>query len=107
MTVRHLPPIYLKFAQPHNYPSEAPPEYSLECRWLTDRQVSVLASKMDSIWSEQVGCAVLFTWLQFLQQESLFALGIAGCDQTIDLTDIYEAEVEAEVAKMKQKKEEL
>ena len=39
--VSHLPPVVLSFSLPPDYPSESPPDYKLECRWMTEEQESV------------------------------------------------------------------
>ena len=38
--VNHLPPICLHFQFPANYPSEAPPTFTLSCQWLNFTQVN-------------------------------------------------------------------
>ena len=40
-SVSHLPPVALTFSLPPDYPSETPPEYKLECRWMTEEQESL------------------------------------------------------------------
>ena len=40
-SVSHLPPVALIFTLPPTYPSESPPDYQLECRWMTEEQESV------------------------------------------------------------------
>jgi len=40
LTVEYLPPIVLNFRFPENYPSKAPPLFTLSCKWLTVFQVS-------------------------------------------------------------------
>ena len=40
--IRYLPPITLNFEMPDNYPSEAPPSYTLVCKWLTELQVNMI-----------------------------------------------------------------
>ena len=40
-SVSHLPPVALIFTLPPTYPSESPPDYELQCRWMTKEQESV------------------------------------------------------------------
>ena len=40
-SVSHLPPVTLRFTLPPDYPSKSPPDYQLECRWMTEMQESV------------------------------------------------------------------
>ena len=37
--VKHLPPILLNFELPSDYPSVSPPNFTLSCKWLTNKQV--------------------------------------------------------------------
>lgn len=39
INVAHLPPIKLHFQLPSNYPSSAPPMFTLSCKWLNFTQV--------------------------------------------------------------------
>ena len=74
--VKYLPPIVLNFALPETYPSTCPPAISLYCTWLNSEQVERLTNKMMQMWTESVGCVVLFTWKSFLQDESIDFLDI-------------------------------
>ena len=37
--VQYLPPIFLRFTLPNDYPSVSPPSYQLECIWMSQEQV--------------------------------------------------------------------
>ena len=41
-SVEHLYPLELHFNLPPNYPSEAPPHFTLVCKWLRREQVSCM-----------------------------------------------------------------
>jgi hypothetical protein len=41
VSLSHLPPVVLHFELPKKYPSEAPPEMRLECKWMNERQVRI------------------------------------------------------------------
>lgn len=69
--VSYLPPICLRFLLPQDYPSKSPPNLTLTCVWLDRRRLSLLAKKLDSIWIEQEGQEVLYTWSQFLKEDVL------------------------------------
>ena len=43
--VEYLPPIFLRFTVPNDYPSISPPSFELECIWMLDQQVSIRMTK--------------------------------------------------------------
>ncbi|XP_073507352.1 E3 ubiquitin-protein ligase RNF14-like isoform X2 [Phyllobates terribilis] len=75
-TVSFLPPILLNFELPPDYPSAAPPNFTLSCKWLSPRQLTLLCQHLDDLWEENRGCVVLFSWIQFLKEETLDYLNI-------------------------------
>ncbi|XP_066447322.1 E3 ubiquitin-protein ligase RNF14-like [Eleutherodactylus coqui] len=75
-TVAFLPPIVLNFELPSDYPSTAPPNFTLSCKWLSPRQLSLLCQRLDDLWEENSGCVVIFPWIQFLKEETLDYLNI-------------------------------
>ncbi|KAG0719695.1 E3 ubiquitin-protein ligase RNF14 [Chionoecetes opilio] len=83
--VEHLPPINLHFTFPAAYPSQHPPGFTLSCKWLSRAQLSVLCQKLDSLWEENEGCVITYTWAQFLKEE---AMGFLGLTDTLDLDNI-------------------
>ena len=128
-SVSHLPPVTLRFTLPPDYPSESPPDYQLECRWMTEMQESVrerwtkrnsrrkpnkgvvqvvkinyplkisknsvlqtakLRAKLDAAWLDCIGCPVIYTWRQLLQDEALSA---AVEDGKLDLSELHEKAV--------------
>ncbi|GCC21979.1 E3 ubiquitin-protein ligase RNF14 isoform X1 [Chiloscyllium punctatum] len=74
--VSFLPSLVLKFVLPPDYPSFSAPKYTLSCRWLFRTQLSALCSCLDRIWKENDNCVVLFSWMQFLKEETLSFLQI-------------------------------
>ncbi|XP_063059264.1 E3 ubiquitin-protein ligase RNF14 [Engraulis encrasicolus] len=74
--VSFLPPLKLEFALPEDYPSSSPPIFTLKSKWLTRIQLSALCKRLDELWEENEGCVVLFTWIQFLKEETLDFLEI-------------------------------
>ncbi|KAK8738812.1 hypothetical protein OTU49_003686 [Cherax quadricarinatus] len=83
--VEHLPPIYLHFTYPATYPSKHPPGFTISCKWLNRSQLTQLCQQLDRLWADNKGCVVMFTWAQFLKDESLNLLGFTG---TLDLDNI-------------------
>ncbi|XP_069100813.1 E3 ubiquitin-protein ligase RNF14-like isoform X1 [Pleurodeles waltl] len=82
-----LPPVLLTFELPADYPSASAPVFVLSCKWLTTMQLSSLCKKLDSLWEENKGFVVLFTWMQFLKEETL---------QHLNITSQYEVTVSSD-----------
>lgn len=40
--------------------------------------MSCLCRRLDELWEENQGCEILFTWIQFLKEETLDFLGIVS-----------------------------
>lgn len=68
VTVRRLYPISLTIVLPHEYPSSAPPKFTISCPWLTSLQMTSLCQAMDRLWEESMYMPVLFTWITWLQE---------------------------------------
>ncbi|XP_030068271.1 E3 ubiquitin-protein ligase RNF14 [Microcaecilia unicolor] len=71
-----LPPIFLNFEFPPDYPSSSAPEFTLFCKWLSPVQLTALCKQLDTLWGENRGSVILFTWVQFLKEETLTYLHI-------------------------------
>ncbi|XP_078407157.1 E3 ubiquitin-protein ligase RNF14 isoform X2 [Cetorhinus maximus] len=69
--VSFLPPLVLNFELPPDYPSCSAPKYTLSCKWLFQTQLSALCACLDRIWKDNDNCVVLFSWMQFLKEETL------------------------------------
>lgn len=74
--VENLPSIVLSFSLPHDYPSVKPPSFTLTCPWLTEAQLSNLTKELLQMWASNAGSVILFTWIGFLQAESLSFLDV-------------------------------
>ncbi|KAF6210940.1 hypothetical protein GE061_014053 [Apolygus lucorum] len=74
--IEHLPPITLSFKLPKNYPSESIPEYELSCPWLTVTKLLKICEKLDALWNEWKGSVILYTWTNFLKEESMDFIGV-------------------------------
>ncbi|TRZ03610.1 hypothetical protein DNTS_006127, partial [Danionella cerebrum] len=75
-TVSSLPPLVLSFELPADYPSRTPPIFTLSSKWLTRVQITALCRRLDELWEENYGNVILFTWIQFLKEETLDHLRI-------------------------------
>lgn len=76
--VGHLPPITLFFELPDTYPLEKCPEFFLSCNWLSLQQMSALCKQFEHLWEVNMD-AILYIWMQFLQEEALDFLDISQC----------------------------
>lgn len=74
--ISFLPPLLLTFDLPEDYPSCSAPSFSLSCPWLTQTQLSSLAAQLNDLYQSTGGTVVLFSWVQFLKDETLSFLGI-------------------------------
>lgn len=88
--ISYLPPIVLKFQLPCDYPSRSMPDYQISCMWLSVKKLNLLCKRLDELWTENNGTVILYTWTQFLKEESLEYLGI---QQSLDLTRRYLGEI--------------
>ncbi|XP_051534333.1 E3 ubiquitin-protein ligase RNF14-like [Myxocyprinus asiaticus] len=74
--ISFLPPLVLSFELPADYPSSSAPVFTLSSKWLTRVQITALCKRLDELWEENRGNVVLFSWSQFLKEETLEFLGI-------------------------------
>ncbi|CAH1778616.1 unnamed protein product [Owenia fusiformis] len=83
--LEYLPPVELNFELPKNYPSKAPPVFTLSAKWLSLKQLTELCKKLDRIWIENEGMEVLFMWISFLKDELLDFLNLSS---PLDLSSV-------------------
>ncbi|XP_056587316.1 E3 ubiquitin-protein ligase RNF14-like [Triplophysa dalaica] len=74
--ISFLPYLVLSFVLPTEYPSSSAPVFTLSSKWLTRVQITTLCKRLDDLWEENLGNVVLFTWIQFLKEETLEYLDI-------------------------------
>ncbi|KAK7172175.1 hypothetical protein R3I93_004472 [Phoxinus phoxinus] len=74
--ISFLPPLVLSFELPTDYPSSSAPVFTLSSKWLSSVQITALCKRLDELWEENRGNVVLFTWIQFLKEETLEFLNI-------------------------------
>ncbi|KAA0720480.1 E3 ubiquitin-protein ligase RNF14 [Triplophysa tibetana] len=74
--ISFLPPWVLSFDLPVDYPSSSAPVFTLSSKWLARVKITALCKRLDELWEENLGNVVLFTWIQFLKEETLEYLGI-------------------------------
>uniref|UniRef100_A0A3B4UVB0 RBR-type E3 ubiquitin transferase n=1 Tax=Seriola dumerili TaxID=41447 RepID=A0A3B4UVB0_SERDU len=74
--ISFLPPLLLTFELPEDYPSSSPPSFTLTCSWLTHTQLSALGAQLTDLYQATGGAVVLFSWVQFLREDTLQFLDI-------------------------------
>ena len=65
---------------------------SLSCAWLARTHITRLEERLLDIREEQGGGVILFTWLSFLQEDSLAFLGMENVIKVSDLCEVEQAE---------------
>lgn len=76
VSIAHLPPLTLLIRLPLDYPAEKPPEFTLFCPWLKRSLMAKLCRQLDKLWEDNKGQEIIFTWVEFLQNEILDFLKI-------------------------------
>lgn len=75
-TLQFLPPIHLVYRLPRSYPSHSPPTFILSACWLNHRMLSSLCQVLDTLWEQQAGEVVIYSWAEWLRSSCLSHLGI-------------------------------
>jgi E3 ubiquitin-protein ligase RNF14 len=82
--VEHLPPLKLKLSLPETYPADKPPTITLSTtpQWLPVDKLQELERECEKLWDEYGRCQILFSYIDFLQQqaEQAFDLEHSGLD---------------------------
>ena len=67
VTLEYLPPLLLECTLPVDYPMSSSPIFTLSCSWLGASQLSLLCTELDRFWETSLGCPVIFSWVDWLQ----------------------------------------
>lgn len=86
ITISHLPPLTLHINLPESYPSVTPPKFTLYSSWLRLSLLADLCKKLDHLWTENKGQEILFTWVAFLQDETLESVHI---EKSFNMSSAY------------------
>lgn len=90
--VSHLPPLTLHVILPEDYPSVSPPKFTLYSSWLCISLLAELCKKLNELWEKNNGQEILFTWVGFIQTETLEFLSI---QETVNISYVYTCYKEA------------
>ena len=76
MFVNNLTPVILTLVLPETYPVEACPVFTLSCQWLSSTQLSAVATKLESLYTENQGEQILYIWANWIQNDLLNSLSL-------------------------------
>lgn len=86
----NLPPLSFSIVLPVSYPSDTQPMFTLSCFWLNKEQLSQLCVKLDSIWKEYGGMAIVYTWVEWLQMNLIKYLEVIDEPDKLIVTPLGE-----------------
>ena len=66
-----LTPLKLMVVLPPEYPSSAPPIFTLSSSWLNGDQLTALCLQLDMLWQECPSMPILNTWIDWLEHNTL------------------------------------
>ncbi|KAH9496299.1 E3 ubiquitin-protein ligase rnf14 [Bulinus truncatus] len=76
LCVKYLSPIYLFIKFPPSYPSDDPPQFYLQGAWLSSAQIESVDRMLNQLWTEGSRMPVVYTWVNWLENNLLSHLDI-------------------------------
>jgi hypothetical protein len=86
---KHLPQLRLSVTLPPLYPTEESPHFKISSNWLQKSQLTKLCQKLDEIWKNNLNMPVLYTWLEWLENNLIEYLDILEEPNKIVLTKCF------------------
>ncbi|KAF2878547.1 RING finger protein-like protein [Massariosphaeria phaeospora] len=89
----YLPPLHLDITLPPDYPANAPPSVKLTTTpsWLPEHVLDRLVEEVRAKWKEYGGMAVLFNYIDYLQEAAAMAFGLTEVSlPTSEKSDLLE-----------------
>ena len=83
--VKYLSPIKFYAKLPSSYPTNKPPEYTLDIAWLPPWESSKICQKLDELWEENYGSEILFIWIDFLKN----CLDFLNIKEKLDISYVF------------------
>ncbi|KAJ9051371.1 hypothetical protein DSO57_1005080 [Entomophthora muscae] len=78
--LNHLPPVFLAFSLPEEYP-DILPKFQVSCPWLEEAQLDATKNRLVSLWEAEQS-EIIFIFVDYLQNQMLPDLGMS---ETINL----------------------
>ena len=101
--LNYLPPVFLYFTLPSDYPQKTKPSYTVSCIWMSPHQLSLICDHLNKLANENKGCEILFLWFMYLQNEVFESLELKS---PIDM-DVITSESESFLHHTSQNKADL
>jgi E3 ubiquitin-protein ligase RNF14 len=78
--ISHLPPLYMVFQLPVEYPLESPPDVKLSTQhdWLSEAHLKELEQEVIRLWEETGRTPILYSYIAYLMEASNDLFGLAA-----------------------------
>jgi E3 ubiquitin-protein ligase RNF14 len=85
--LEELPPLKLRITLPRKYPAEEPPRVNLliDPPWLSRKKLDELTKECVSLWEDMGRDQVVYSYIDYLQQQAETAFGLADTDKPATL----------------------
>ncbi|ESO86702.1 hypothetical protein LOTGIDRAFT_73005, partial [Lottia gigantea] len=76
LEISYLAPLSLQISLPPTYPSTDSPVFTLSSSWLSPVHLTALCQNLDTLWKENDHMVIIFTWIDWLENNVLSFLGL-------------------------------